>query len=113
MKKNRRGAQRILALIGIAILVLMYLTNLILALIGSEFTTNLLKATMVMTIAIPIMLYGMLVVMKGADHFLRKPEEELTEEEREGYYRMIAERDEKKYEERRKAKEEKEKAKRG
>lgn len=58
--------RRILALIGIGFLVLLYLSNLILALIGSDYAQVLLKVSTVCTIAIPIILYGFMVVMKSA-----------------------------------------------
>ena len=57
--------RRVLAWIGIAILILMYLSNLILALIGSDFAREMLKVSAVSTIAIPIILYGFLMVMKA------------------------------------------------
>lgn len=106
-KRPKRSMKQIFAILCIVILVSMYLLNLVLALIGSEYTQNLLKGTMAMTIALPIILYGMLVVMKGADSFLKKPEDELSDEEKAGYYQMIAQRDEQRYQERKQIQEQK------
>jgi len=65
--------KRILAWIGIVLLAGMYLTNLVLALIGSEFTQNMLKLCAVCTVAIPILLYGCLVAMGKTG---KKPDKE-------------------------------------
>ena len=75
---NRR---RILAWIGILILVSMYLVNLVLALIGSDFAQKMLQVSVICTIAIPIILYGFLMVMKatGADQKVEIVEDEEEE----------------------------------
>ena len=98
-KKPKKNARQILAIICIAILLGLYALNLILALIGSEFSTNLLKGTFAITIMLPIIMYGCLVLMKATSSLRRKPEDELTEEEKEGYYRMLEEREEKRIKE--------------
>ena len=54
--------KRILAWIGIAILASMYLMDLILALSGSPAARQWLTASLVCTAAIPVLLYGFLVV---------------------------------------------------
>ena len=95
-KKPRKTARQIMAMACIIILLALYALNLVLALVGSEFSHNLLKGTFAITIMLPILMYGCLVLMQAASHFRRNPEDELTEEEKIGYYQMLEERDEKK-----------------
>ena len=90
MKKNTR---RILAIIGIALLLAMYLINLVLALIGSEEARNMLKVTMVMSIMIPILLYAILMLTKNNDKFYGGPREELTPEQKEEAWQRMLEED--------------------
>ncbi len=66
MKKKIR---RVMAVIAIILLLSMYLINLVLALIGSEWAQEMLKLTMVMSIMIPILLYAFLMIMKRNDNF--------------------------------------------
>lgn len=87
---NRKKRQ-ILAIIGIVLLVLMYLINIILALIGTEWSRNLLKGTIVMSLMIPILLYAFLVIMQKSSRFRKDPEEELTPEERETIRQILLE----------------------
>ena len=56
-----------MAVIAIILLLSMYLINLVLALIGSEWAQEMLKLTMVMSIMIPILLYAFLMIMKRKD----------------------------------------------
>jgi hypothetical protein len=57
MKLKRFGA-----LIGAVLLVVLYLTTLILAIIGSPEMMNLLKVSVFLTFFIPIMLYAFLLM---------------------------------------------------
>ena len=61
--------KRILAWIGIILLVLLYLTTLIASLINSPFSRSLFYASVAMTIILPVLLYGWLylrqVVLSG------------------------------------------------
>ena len=50
--------KRILAWIGIILLVLLYLTTLIASLINSPFSRSLFYASVAMTIILPVLLYG-------------------------------------------------------
>ncbi len=93
MKKDR--LRRILAILGIVILLSMYAINLILALIGSEAAQQMLKITMVGSIMIPILLYAMLVLMKKTSGFSANHEEELTEEQKQEIYRLMEEQEKK------------------
>ena len=86
MKKKTR---QILAIIGITLLLLMYIVNIVLALIGSDAARDMLKGTMVMSIAVPILLYALLVLMQKNDPFRKKPEDELTEEQKQKIREMI------------------------
>ncbi|MDD6212796.1 MAG: hypothetical protein PUB22_06595 [Clostridiales bacterium] len=85
--KKKKNTRRIFAFIAIGILLSMYLLNLILALIGSPLAQNLLKASMVLSIMVPILLYAMAVLMKKSDSLnpsikgRPKEEENYTEED--------------------------------
>lgn len=56
--------QRILALIGVAALVLLYASTLVFALMDSEQSTNLLMASVAATILIPVLIYGFTLFTK-------------------------------------------------
>lgn len=64
MKKTKR----ILALLGAAVLILMYLGTLVFALIDHPAATDLLRASIGCTILIPVLLYGFLLVYKLTSH---------------------------------------------
>lgn len=66
-----KNKKRILAIIGVCILVGLYASTLIFALIGSELSTNLLKAAVACTILLPILLYGYMLLYR----LLKKNEE--------------------------------------
>ena len=53
--------KRLLALLGVILLVLLYLSTLIFALMDSELATGLFKVSVAGTIIIPILLYGILL----------------------------------------------------
>ena len=84
----RKKTRRILAVIGIVLLLAMYLINLVLALIGSEEARNMLKVTMVMSIMIPILLYAVLM-LTGRTDSLSGTEEELSPEQKEEAWRHM------------------------
>ena len=67
MKKTRR----ILAIIGIVLLLGMYLTCFILALTGRHQATDLFRAALGATIAVPIMLYAFLMLLKLFPPFVK------------------------------------------
>ena len=84
MKKTRQ----ILAIIGIVLLLSLYLACLILALIGKHQATTLFKAALGATVAVPIVLYAFLMLLKVFPPFVKneedsgKPDEgEASEEE--------------------------------
>ncbi len=99
MKKERkkRNRRQTAALIAIVLLLCMYLINLILALIGTKESRDLLKITLTFSIAAPILLFGLLVALQKTSRFRQDPEEELTPEQREeARRRMQAEDDNRK-----------------
>lgn len=61
MEPRHKKHIRILALAGAVILVLLYLSTLILALIDSELAFKLLKGAVAATILIPVVLYGCII----------------------------------------------------
>lgn len=60
--------KRIAALTGAVLLVGMYLVTLILGLTSSPSTTDMLMASIVCTIVVPCLLYGMMLVAKVLDN---------------------------------------------
>ena len=77
MKKVRR----ILAIIGIVVLVALYICTLVSALFDSAATMGFFKASVAMTILVPVILYAMIMFTR-----VLKPDEilpELEEEEKE------------------------------
>lgn len=75
----KKKTKQILAVIGIALLLAMYIVNIVLAVIGTEWSRNLLKGTMVLSLMIPILLYAFLMIMKKTSG--KNPEDEFTPEE--------------------------------
>ncbi len=63
-KKYPWTAQRILALIGIILLLAMYGSTMVFALMGSPTAKGLLMASIYLTIIVPVLLYAMLMVAK-------------------------------------------------
>lgn len=53
--------KRLSALLGVILLVLLYLSTLIFALMDSELATGMFKVSVAGTILIPVLLYGMLL----------------------------------------------------
>ncbi len=64
--------RRILALLGVIILVGMYLVTLVFALSANPNANNLLMASIVCTVIVPCLLYGMILVTRVLDH--RQPD---------------------------------------
>lgn len=62
MKKTKQ----ILAIIGAFILVALYLSTLVFALIGSPMATNLLMAAVVCTVLLPVLLYAYILIYRLA-----------------------------------------------
>lgn len=56
--------KRILALIGAVLLFSMYGITLVLALIGSDYALELLKASIVSTVLLPVLLYAYILVYR-------------------------------------------------
>jgi len=57
--------KRVLAWIGIVLLLSMYIADIIFALIGSEFARTMLRISVGCSVAIPIILYGCYMAMGG------------------------------------------------
>lgn len=64
MKKSKR----VLALIGAILLVLLYVSALVFALMDHPAANDLLKAAVAATILVPVLLYGFLMFHKLAKH---------------------------------------------
>ena len=73
--------KRIGAIIAIFLLISMYITSLICALIGSEFATQMLQASVFCTIFIPVILYAYIFLMKAFNKGKLPGEHEETESE--------------------------------
>ena len=63
---NKWTAKRILAIVAIVLLVGMYVASLVLAIIHSEIALTFLKITLGSTIAIPVIIYFIIMFMKLA-----------------------------------------------
>ena len=61
------NAKRILALIGVIIIALMYISTLVLALIGSNQTMNLFLLSILCTIMVPIIIH-LFLMLNNARH---------------------------------------------
>ena len=55
---------RILAFTGAVLLILLYIGTLVLALIGAPAAADLLKASVALTIVIPVLLYGYIIIYR-------------------------------------------------
>ena len=60
--------RRILALLGVVILVGMYVVTLVFALSSSPNANNMLMASIVCTVVVPCLLYGMILVTRALDN---------------------------------------------
>ena len=56
--------KKIFALLGAILLILLYASTIIFAMFDSEYARRLLMASIVTTIALPVMLYGFALVYK-------------------------------------------------
>ena len=65
---------RIFALIGAILLAGLYICTLILALIDSAYTSDLLKAAIASTIILPVLLYAYILTYRLAKHSDDSPE---------------------------------------
>ena len=63
MKKSKR----IFALAGAVLLIILYLSTLVFAFIDTDTSTRLLKASVALTILIPVLLYAFTMVYKLLD----------------------------------------------
>ena len=68
-------AKRILALLGVIVLVAMYVITLFLGLTASPATKGMLTASLMCTILIPILLYAMMLVARVLGKQTDEPEE--------------------------------------
>lgn len=76
--KNPDRLKKILAWAGIILLAGIYLTTFILGFFGSPATADLLKASIVCTVVVPVLMYAMLLlarVLKDKDHSSAASEE--------------------------------------
>lgn len=60
MKKTKQ----ILAIIGVILLVALYVSTLVFALIGSDFTTSCLKASIYATVVVPVLIWAYTMVYR-------------------------------------------------
>ena len=60
--------RRILALLGVVILVGMYVVTLVFALSSSPNANNMLMASIVCTVIVPCLLYGMILITRVLDY---------------------------------------------
>lgn len=63
-----KNIKRISALIGAILLIGLYVSTLVFALIGSELTNTLLMASVALTIILPILFYGMILIYRLLDN---------------------------------------------
>lgn len=78
--KEKMPAKRILAIAGIVILVGMYVTSLILAIIHSPAALNFLKASLAATLIVPIMLHFLIMFFKLSKPTLEEEEKIYADE---------------------------------
>lgn len=63
-----KNIKRVLALTGVILLVLLYVSTLVFALIDHPAANDLLKAAVAATILVPVILYGFLLIHRLAKH---------------------------------------------
>ncbi len=78
MKKTRQ----ILAVIGIVLLLSMYIVCFVLALTGKHEATTMFKAALGATIAVPIVLYAFMMLLKVFPMFVKNDENGSEEDEK-------------------------------
>ena len=64
MNKKHDKLKRILALIGAVLLLLLYLSTLVFALMKNQLADDLLKISVACTIIIPVLLYGYMLIYR-------------------------------------------------
>ena len=69
-------AKRLFALLSAVLLLGLYISTFIFAMMDSEFSQKLLLASIALTILLPVILYGMILIHKLVKH----SEEEIEEE---------------------------------
>ena len=74
-----KNTRRILAIAGIVLLLAMYLICLILALSGKHEATTLFRAALGATIAVPIVLYAFLMLLKVFPPFVKNEDSDAGE----------------------------------
>lgn len=60
--------KKIMAILGIVFLAGLYLSTIVFALIGSERSLTLLRASIYLTITVPVFLYAMMLVYRLLSH---------------------------------------------
>ncbi len=73
--------KRILAWIGICLLLAMYIADIVFALIGSEFAQTMLRVSVGCSVAVPIILYAFYIAMGGRKKRYEEMAARLTEDE--------------------------------
>lgn len=71
--------KRIIAILGIAVLALLYIATLVSAILATPATNELFKACLYATIVVPVLLYGYLLVYKLSKQRAEASKKELEE----------------------------------
>lgn len=74
--KKKISAKQIIAIVGVVLLAGMYISSLILAIIGSPVALNLLRMSFLATIIVPILIYVILMFYK-LSHKKSEPENKI------------------------------------
>ena len=74
--------KRILALLGVILLLGMYASTMVFALIKSPYSAALFKASLYCTIVIPVIIYAGTMIFKNAGHRKEWPVEEKDPDEK-------------------------------
>ena len=83
--KEKMPIKRILAIAGIVVLVGMYVTSLVLAIIHSPAALNFLKASLAATLIVPIILYVLMMFFKLSKPRLEEEEKVFADEKDDPY----------------------------
>lgn len=73
-----KNIRRIIAFIGVILLVLLYVSTLIFALFNSPLTASFFKASLVLTIVLPIVIYLITMAMKNGTDLFEEVEDDST-----------------------------------
>lgn len=86
MKREKvfRTIRRVLAILGIIVIVLMYVATFIAAIFVKKYTFRLFLASMIMTMVVPLLLYAYQMVMNIFLH-LNDPAPELPSDNKKGF----------------------------